>query len=488
MSGKWIALSVLTSCCLNAQIMTQQARVALQRPTKLDVVVPVQQKAQVGQVLPIQIQLTNGAGEPVQASSTITAVVETQPSTGAKSSTTVTLSPGESSKQVDILATGQGLTKLTVREAQGKLVGGTNYIFSAPVKKTQYVGGHEKAPKKAGTSKGKDTSWILPPRSKHPMSAALVLARFSSDAQSDESTVNVGPPAAPSAASQLVLAMAGEDDANTVRADGTAFARVKVFYTGPGMPRDIRVWLQWSNGALVPNPVVIHQGELAGEAHWTSQFPIPQATLGVAATDPPALPFMGDTHATIGFTEPILGIDFTNAPTRMSIVDVASLTATFFDKAGNPLKTLSDRSVRFVSNSPILRLQPTEAKGNFDFSTLITPTYVGTSTIEVLTPGFHSGPHPITVTFASVLLISVLGGALGGFIAYVNSAGRLWRRISIGVIVGLLATWAYVYLGLPSTTTPLLHNQTSVVFVSMLAALGGVKAIAGITKALHLGF
>jgi len=64
----------------------------------------------------------------------------------------------------------------------------------------------------------------------------------------------------------------------------------------------------------------------------------------------------------IFFGAPILGIVFVNPPSKITIVDSVTLTAVFFDAAGNPIQTGTKREYRFVSNSPVLRLRPERAE------------------------------------------------------------------------------------------------------------------------------
>lgn len=92
------------------------------------------------------------------------------------------------------------------------------------------------------------------------------------------------------------------------------------------------------------------------------------------------------------------------------------------------------------------------------------------------------------VTYVSVLLLCILGGVLGGLLAYMNSQGRLWARIASGVIVGMVASWAYVFVGLPNVETAILHSRISVLFVSLLASFSGVKVLGVISGALKFGF
>jgi hypothetical protein len=288
-----------------------------------------------------------------------------------------------------------------------------------------------------------------------------------------------------------MLKVSGENDAAGVRADGIAFARVQVFYMADTPARsDIKVWVSQSNGDLSANPIVIPQGQFMGESHWTSKYPIPSAKLTVAGTNP-RVPFAGSTDANVGFGAPILGIGLLNPPTKMSIVDSVTLTAVFFDADGNPVPTGTKREYRFVSNSPILRLQPDHADvaaGAADFSTVAFPTFVGESQIEVVSPGYISKPQRVKVTGLVVLLLCVVGGVLGGLLAFMNTQGKLWARIVTGIIVGAVASWAYVFVGLPNIQSIILHTQISVLFVSVLAAFAGVKTLSVITKALNFGF
>jgi hypothetical protein len=69
-----------------------------------------------------------------------------------------------------------------------------------------------------------------------------------------------------------------------------------------------------------------------------------------------------------------------------------------------------------------------------------------------------------------------------------NSQGKLGVRILSGVIVGAVASWAYVFVGLPTVQAAILHSRLSVLFVSLLAAFSGVKVLEVISKKLNFGF
>jgi hypothetical protein len=130
-------------------------------------------------------------------------------------------------------------------------------------------------------------------------------------------------------------------------------------------------------------------------------------------------------------------------------------------------------------------LQTVVDAGNFDSSTVLVPTFFGKSTIQASTPYYEPITLTITITWLGVLLASLLGGLGGGVLAWINSQGKLWARVVTGLLVGLVASWAYVIVGLPKFQTPFLHNQLSVLFVSLLFGVSGVKGLAAISSKLN---
>jgi hypothetical protein len=428
-----------------------------------------------------------GDGQPIAAqASTILEIIATQPS-GHTVTKIVTLAAGENSKTIELFLPEAGVTKLRVRQEKDQLLGSTNYVaVSSPA--SQITKGKRSRSKKAAQAPRKSLGLRSPDR----FAPRTGLARVIRASYIYQEPNQPSAPADATAGPRLMLKVSGENDAEGVPADGVAYARVQVFYMDSTPPeKDVQVWLQPSNGEVAPNPIIIRKDRMMGEAHWTSKVPVGAAKLSVAATNPPALSFAGSREATVTFGAPILGIGFLNPPSKMTIVDTVTLTAVFFDAAGNPIQTGKKREYRFVSNSPVLRLKPDHAEvdsGTADFSTVVIPTFIGESQIEVFSPGYHSLPQKVKVTGLGVLLLCIIGGVLGGLLAYINSRGKLWARIAAGIIVGMVASWAYVFLGLPNTQVMVLHTQISVLFVSVLAAFFGVKTLSTITKTLNFGF
>ena len=469
-----LILCLAFSASAHPQLMRQQAQEAILRPAKVDIL-SVDQLNQTTRPVRIEVVLRSSIGQPVAAQDATTVeVTATQPS-GHVVRQSVTFAPGESSKTTELSLTESGVTKLRARQEKDALLESTNYVNVAPPQK------QKRRSRKPSQSSRPHSE--LRPGFEFARPRLLYAALYQEPNQPTAFTATAGP--------QLMLKVSGENDATGVRADGIAFARVQIFYMADTPPStDIKVWVSPSNGDISANPIVISKNQLMGEAHWTSKSPIAAAKLTIVTTNP-RVPFAGSTEATVIFGAPILGIGFLNPPSKISIVDSATVTAVFFDADGNPVPTGTKRDYRFVSNSPILLLQPDHASvdpGASDFSTVATPTFVGESQIEVVSPGYISKPQKVKVTGLVVLLLCVVGGILGGLLAYINSQGKLWARIVTGVIVGAVASWAYVFVGLPNIQSKILHTQISVLFVSVLAAFAGVKTLSVITKALNFGF
>jgi hypothetical protein len=482
-----------------AQMSNQQAQMA-PFPAKIEVS-PVQRQNRLGSPVPIEVQLLDGSGRLVPATQSIEAEVQVEQPSGQSATYSVTFAPGESSKQLPLSIAESGVAKLTVRQRDQRLIGGSAFVLVRPPAKTHTHGTPAQAHRPASTGGGPSSGLrnlsrpFVQARFVHNRhyGARLILAAFPAQAPV---TAPVSPPSTVSSSSdsQLELTVSGEDANGGTRADGTTCANVTVFYLGADdLQRDVQIWLSPSNGKLDNNPIVIHKGTAEGTACWTSQYPIPAASLQVAATNPTNFSLLsaggGDPkRVTHKFTDNIIGLAFVNPPASITIVDAFNLTARFTDSKGNPIPLTDKREVHFSADSSVLQLSPLKAvvdAGNFDSSTVLVPTFFGKSTIQASTPYYEPITLTITITWLGVLLASLLGGLGGGVLAWINSQGKLWARIVTGLLVGLVASWAYVIVGLPKFQTPFLHNQLSVLFVSLLFGVSGVKGLAAISSKLN---
>jgi hypothetical protein len=473
-----------------AQSPARQTQTA-QLPAKIEVS-PVQEQNRLGSPVPVQVQLLDASGQPVAARQNIEAEIDVRQPSGQSATYSVTFAPGESSKELPLSIDESGVAKLTVRQRDQHLIGGSAFVLVRPqpqprTRRAAPAQAHQPAPTGSGPSS--DLRNSSRPRLRQ---ARLILAAFPAQDPAATTAAQPGPVPA-SSTPQLVLTVSGEDADGGTRADGTTCATVTVFYLGADdLLRDVQIWLSPSNGKLDNNPVVIHKGTAQGSACWTSLYPIVSASLQVAATNPSSFTFVstgdGDPkRVTHKFTDNIIGIAFVNPPASITIVDAFNLTTQFTGPTG-PVPLTAQREVHFSADSSVVQLSPLQTTvdaGNFDSSTVLVPTFFGKSTIQASTPYYEPITVNITITWVGVLVASLLGGLGGGVLAWINTQGKLWARILTGLLVGLVASWAYVIVGLPKFQTPFLHNQLSVLFVSLLFGVSGVKGLALISSRLN---
>lgn len=490
------------------QLLSQQTgRVDV--PAKIELS-PVRSENKLGEAVPVRIQLLDQSGRPVAANRKIEAEVNVRQPSGQTSNYTVTFTPGESSKELPLSIAESGVAKLTIQQRDQQLIGGSSFVLVRPESKKAAKPAAQRA---ADQSRGPASRLLDAPRWRGDharliqtslIQTSLIQTSLIQTSLVQRRVILAAFPlqvpasghAQPAAAPQLQLTISGEDANGGTRADGSTCAQIQIFYLGADdLLRDVQIWLSPSNGKLDNNPIVIRKGTASGSACWTSQYPIAAATLTVAATNPPGFTFASTGSAgdpkivTHKFTDNIRGIEFVNVPKSITIVDSFNLTARFADPNDNPVPLTDQREVHFSTDSAILKINPLQtvvASGGFDSSTILVPTYFGTSTVQVFTPDYAPVSSTITITWVSVLIASLLGGLIGGLLAWVNSQGKLWVRIVTGLIVGLVASWAYVVVGLPKLETQFLHNQLSVFFVALIVGFSGVKGLTALTSKFNL--
>ena len=482
MFTRLIAVFLLMPGLVQAQQLPNQQPGKADVPAKIELA-PVHPENRLGEDVPVKLQLLDQGGHPVAANRNIDAEVKVQQPSGQTSNYTVTFAPGESSKQVPLPIAESGVAKLTVKQRDQQLIGGSSFVLVRPQS--------AKAAKKPGEQKS--AGQRVGPKSrlqKFPRvrggHARLILAALPLQ-------VPAADHGQPAAAPQLQLTISGEDANGGTRADGTTCAQVTIFYLGSDdLQRDVQIYLSYSNGKLDNNPIVIHKGTASGSACWTSLYPIAVATLNVAATNPPNFTFVSidgadPKKATHKFTDNIAGIELQNVPSSITLVDSFNLTARFKGPNGETVPLTEPRDVLFSTDTAILKINPlqtTVGVGGLDASTILVPTYFGKSNIQVSTKGYQVVTSPITITWRGVLIASLLGGLIGGVLAWVNLQGKLWVRIVTGLIVGLVASWAYVVVGLPKLEAAFLHNQLSVFFVALVVGFSGMKGFTAISSKL----
>jgi hypothetical protein len=464
----------------------QQYRMAVARannePFKVDVQ-PVQQGVQPGTPTKIKVELRNARNELVNASEPVSVEVKTKTPSQVEQTQRVTIGANTSSAELSLTPGQAGLWKLEVREANDHLKSGSNYLMvSTPAQATSVQAPHmvmkksATVPEKTVPDKTKKATQPAPKPQGFLAGPRLVLVAFDPQPQ---------PASAPQPAAQsdIILKVSGEGDGK-VRADGTSAARVSVFLLSP-QTTDVRVWLAVSQGQLDQAMVTIPRGQFETEARWTSRQPADQAKVTITHTSP-AVAGMQQASATVDFVDPIVGIAFANPISRMNIVEMGTVAVRFVDQNATPVPARTPLSYRFSVNSAHLRMIPAEDQtkpGAMDFSTSITPSALGTVTIEAAVQGFPPITQKVEITGLLLLLFCMLGGAAGALVNHLDRQQKgLLSSLATGIIVALPVTWLYVWVGLPNLNAAFFHNQLSAVMIAILAGVGGAAGLKAVAK------
>jgi hypothetical protein len=462
--------------------MAQVAREYAWRPVRADIL-PQAQGVKEGDAVPVKVVLLDASGKLTNAIEKTDLVVEAAGASGKTTSIKVEVALGASSADFTLPPMAAGLTKLTVRQPQNRVLESSNFVLIAPVKPQNFKSSG-KSQKKAAAHK--KTSGVYPAvRGVARLQNASLTFEFQ-PAEPDAASGSTAPPAGP----QLMFQVSGERDSN-VRADQVSYERIAVYYMDSEPAKvPIQIWLTWNHGEVSPNPITIKKGDLVAEAHWTSGWPVAGAKVSIAEIKP-AASVNGSREAVINFVEPVAGVAFSDPPTTMSIVDAYNLHARFYDLAGNFVKTSDKRRVSVTTSTPIVRFQPDSQDTDWDFQTALIPTGWGTAEIEVATPGYPAFKQTVVITYLAVLWLCI-GGGLAGSLADVltnPNAPKGWKipaRFVVGTLAALLACWIYVLVGVPDAPPGILHSRIAVAGVSLVGGWAGIVVFRRAAKLLGL--
>jgi hypothetical protein len=152
------------------------------------------------------------------------------------------------------------------------------------------------------------------------------------------------------------------------------------------------------------------------------------------------------------------------------------------------VQTGTRRRVTFVTKSPTIHVRPAVSDvdpGFSDAPTVLLPAALGTSEIEVSTPGYKTAKYSVAVTAGTVIVLWAIGGVLGSLCAFYKLRGSIVWRVLVGMIAAGVLTWAYVYGALPAIDATIAHNLLSVLFVSILGGYLGIAVLDSIAKRMN---
>jgi hypothetical protein len=461
-------MMVMTGMPLPAQF-APEARRAVNAALKVSVI-PPPQGAMAGTPIEFAVQLQNGKSQPATTSR------ETQVEIQLLGSQGEVIQRGSCQIRANIAdgkclvrAPSAGLYKVRARPANRELLEGTGYVLI----RAQTVR------KKAAAEQ-------------RPLFVAVAY----------QNPVNETPAPAANACNatqarghaKVILTINEGGETNGAFRASLESATIQAFFQaddGGSAPANILVWLSPDHGELDHEPLLIPKCSISGESHLSSKYPV-QATIAYTVA-PATYAVEAPSALRASFVRPIVGIGIYPKGTQtLSLIDQGPIVAQFFDVDGNTVPTDSERTVTFVSDNSFIatKKQSIDLKpGALSAPTEILPFWLGQGSLFVTADGLKSPdpPHHVQVVGASVIAVCLCGGLAGGLVLFLISGGKLYSRLIVGVVAGIVLAWAYVFGLLPNVDGVIAHNYISVFVVSILGGYLGIKVFDIVLKQFRWG-
>jgi hypothetical protein len=465
---------VLAGIPLHAQF-AKEARTAVSAALKVSVK-PPPQGARAGDPVEIGVQLQNGMSQPATMPKETQVEIQLLGSSGEIVQKGICkINAGVADGKCVIQAPKAGLYKIRARPDNRELLEGTGYVLI-----------------RARSSRTKAPGQALIRQERASEERFLLLTVAYQDpggpVAAGGSAGNCSATRSRSHAKVILTINEGGEAGGAFRASLES-ATIQAFFEaddGGSAPSNILVWLSPDHGALDHEPLIIPRCSISGEAHLSSKYPVLASVIytvvpaSYAVEAPPTL--------RASFVRPIIGIGIVPKGTQtLSLIDRGPIVAQFFDLDGNTIPTDSARTVTFVSdNSSISTKQQSVSlkAGDLSAQTEILPFWLGTGSIFVTTDRLKSPdpPHHVEVVGKTVIAVCLLGGLAGGLVLFFVSGGSLYSRLVVGMVAGIVLSWAYVFGLLPKVDGVVAHNYISVFVVSILGGYLGIKTFDLILK------
>ena len=168
------------------------------------------------------------------------------------------------------------------------------------------------------------------------------------------------------------------------------------------------------------------------------KFQRAQSNLGIPIK---GLPFDLD------FIAPIVNMNCSASPPVITLIEEAEIVISLLDSSKKPHKTLFPRMITLQIDKGRGEMDSAEIiipAGSFEGRTRFRPTMLGGISISSMADELPKQYLALSVSLPIfILLLSVLGGIAGGFIAKLQKSTDHWR-ILVGMITGFILYWAFV--------------------------------------------
>lgn len=189
----------------------------------------------------------------------------------------------------------------------------------------------------------------------------------------------------------------------------------------------------------------------------------------------------------VKFVAPVTTVKFSAVPSRIPLVDKADLVVRLYGSNDKVVPTDVERQISIDLSEPLGSLEPKLVKilaGESEGRANFIPTSKGQVVFTAHTTGFTDLP-PVTLEVTIPLLIlalSMLGGLIGGMIAYKTDPNSRWWRILLGLVTGFMLYWACIFVFSSFVPRSLVLNQFSAFCLPVLGGWLGTEVFTLILK------
>jgi hypothetical protein len=250
----------------------------------------------------------------------------------------------------------------------------------------------------------------------------------------------------------------------------------------------VKVRVTPTDGTLTPVDLVIPQGADRGQATLACNH--------VGSVDVGFLPgnyvldLDGKEKLSIPFGPPIHQLQAL-APPSVSLVDTADLVLELRDEHGTPVAADAPRRVVAAITGGSAALSPPEqdiAAGQPSTRLTVTPTGIRPILLTISSVGLQDVPVTIKVGWPVLLLVlTIVGGLAGGWIAAKEGHLAVGTRILIGVITGFALYWGTLYVGLGKLPRAAVLNPLTALAVAAIGGYAGTAVLNALLKKFGFG-
>jgi hypothetical protein len=252
-------------------------------------------------------------------------------------------------------------------------------------------------------------------------------------------------------------------------------------------PKDLDITLYTTMGTLERNVLHFNKGDKQKSTLLTSEK---AGTAYVSfVKSEPDMQLECPKELEVKFVTPITGYVFEVFPSRIPFIDKADLVVRL-DNKGSPVETDVDRLVSFRINSDIGKLSAnsiTIKAGSSEQWASFIPVKQGEVTITAVMANFPSREQKLAVeTPVMFLVLSAIGGLIGGLIAFWVSKNSRWWRIVVGLVTGFVLYWACIFISISSLPRGVVLNILTSLALPILGGWLGTEVFNIVLKKLGI--